>query len=87
MIFSAITNGRNWGQLRHIMGIIFGRMIVWKMSGQLYIFLSRCSTQIKESCSRITSGKTLKMSLMRKKNGKIINLLIKKFVILNGLIL
>ena len=58
-----------------------------KMSGQLYIFLSRCSTQIKESCSRITSGKTLKMSLMRKKNGKIINLLIKKFVILNGLIL
>ena len=29
----------------------------------------------------------LKMSLMRKKNGKIINLLIKKFVILNGLIL
>lgn len=42
MIFSAITMAETWGQLRHIMGIIFGRMIVWKMSGQLYIFLSRC---------------------------------------------
>ena len=35
----------------------------------------------------IIFSQILKMSLMRKKNGKIINLLIKKFVILNGLIL